>query len=162
MQLKEFISIGCSDKEVLYRLRPNGKVQMRPPCADCEAREVDCFDCPDEDNGCKSWPGCHEDCMFTDICEEDRPPKCRVLCDCQEEIVDRTDMDIHYTECKCREAIEEPNDSKPGSLSFKLKSFYVDRIDNGFIVYYKIDTTSHKRHCQDIESLCRFIKQHTR
>lgn len=139
MEIKEFG--GCSDKEVMYRLGADGDLRKKPPCADCESRGIICDECPDESD-CSSVYLCKE-CLFTELCMGD---------------------DIHQRS----NSIVPGNVMKVGEgvlpkLCFHLKSFYIDKIDNGFIIYYKRkgDEHSRKRFVPDIESLSNFLKQHT-
>jgi hypothetical protein len=149
---------GCDDTNVVYRLSPDGGMQRKPVCADCQARGQRCFeDCKDRGDcllyGEDAWI-CGR-CQFIDICDED------VSAD------DLAEIDYLRLFKEAQEALDNANvpeeDRILMPLCFRLTSYYIDKIDNGFIIYYKIDPEepSRKRFVPDTESLARFIDQHT-
>jgi hypothetical protein len=124
---------GCDDTNVVYRLSPDGGMQRKPVCADCQARGQRCFeDCKDRGDcllyGEDAWI-CGR-CQFIDICDED------ISAD------DLAEIDYLRLIKEAQEALDNAN---------------VPEED----IYYKIDPEepSRKRFVPDTESLARFIDQ---
>ncbi len=50
-------------------------------------------------------------------------------CECQEEIVDRTDMDVHYTECVCGQGLVAKVKRSGIDIETELKSIMSEYLD---------------------------------